>query len=83
LIDEATFLLDRMRKNLAAADSNAINAQTRKDLDFYLTVAMGLLSGTPSSPVAGADPKTVEKFLTLSYAANGMGADRATSCCLG
>lgn len=72
LIGELTRLLGNMRGRLGATDQAAIGQQTARDLDLYLSVAHGLLTGTEPQPVAGADVDTINKFLALAYDANGM-----------
>jgi hypothetical protein len=72
LIPELLRLLGNMRNRLGATGPAAMGGQTARDLDLYLAVAYGLLTGTEAQPVAGADADTINKFLALAYEARGM-----------
>jgi Protein of unknown function (DUF3160) len=48
------------------------DGHVRKDLDFYFTVALGLLEGTPVAPIAGSDPVASETFVRSALAATGI-----------
>lgn len=50
-----TRALEGLRAALAGPRGAALAAETRVDLDTYLSVALGLLQGRPAAPVAGAD----------------------------
>jgi hypothetical protein len=48
------------------------DAKVKRDLDFYFTVALGLLDGKATAPVAGADAKLIDDFLAKATAATGI-----------
>ena len=48
------------------------DAEVRRDLDFYFSVALSLLRGQVVSPVAGADPTLVATFVSKAAAAEGI-----------
>jgi Protein of unknown function (DUF3160) len=48
------------------------DAQVRKDLDFYFTVALGLVKGAPVPPLAGGDAQLSDKFVKSALAATGI-----------
>ena len=52
LIPELDTLLSGMHGRIAASDADA---SVKRDADFYLLIARGLLGGTVPQPVAGAD----------------------------
>jgi hypothetical protein len=68
LIPDLRTLLTLARKNLAGG--GVTDAQTRKDLDFYLGVALGLLDNKAPQPVAGADAAQLQDFVSRGFAAS-------------
>ena len=52
LVSDLLQFLQGARRQLASAA--ALDGTTRKDVDLYLAVALGLLTGTPATGVAGA-----------------------------
>ena len=78
LIPELNSLLAGLGSKLSALPDSA----TRRDLDLYLSVARGLLSGN-GAPTAGADRLKIQELIGLAEAAQGtasielFGADRA------
>lgn len=53
-------------------NASAPAAQTRKDLDFYFSVALGLLDAKPVAPVAGADAAAINDAVAKATAASGI-----------
>jgi hypothetical protein len=49
-----------------------VDAEVRRDLDFYFSVALSLLRGQAVSPVAGADAALVATFVNKAAAADGI-----------
>jgi hypothetical protein len=62
--------LDTLLADLQATLRDQPSSQTRADLDTYLAVAQGLLSGTPIV-VAGGSQKTVDQIVQMAVAATG------------
>lgn len=60
-------MLDELRVGLATAP---LSDSVRDGLDWYLAVAASLLDGTPSAPVAGADPDEVRAWVQRVEAAD-------------
>lgn len=69
LIHDLDKLLDSARTRNAAQTSDA---DARKDLDFYFTVALGMLRGETVAPLAGADAKLIASFVSKADAASGI-----------
>ena len=63
-------LLDDLRGQLAAAEADA---QTRADLDVYLTVAASLLRGKQLPPAAGGDATAIGTLFDSGQRAEGQG----------
>ncbi|MBN2802454.1 MAG: DUF3160 domain-containing protein [Deltaproteobacteria bacterium] len=70
LITDLETLLTGMRANLS---SSSIYAETKKNLDFYLAVALSLANGEVASPVAGADAAKITDFYNKALLAEGSG----------
>jgi hypothetical protein len=71
LIPALADMLKSMRGKLAGGVGADINAAAVKDTDFYLSVALSLLSGSFEAPVAGGDSKTAEAFYQAANQASG------------
>jgi hypothetical protein len=70
LIPELRVLLQGLRTKLGAA--TAISAEARRDVDFYLAVALSLLDdGKVASSVAGGSQSDIGSFVTKAKAADG------------
>lgn len=65
-----TRLLRATRQRLA--NGSIADARVATDLDLYLTVALGLLDPSTTTPVAGADPTQLQDLLTKAKAAEGI-----------
>jgi hypothetical protein len=68
LIPKLGAMLTELRRRLA--DSKA-DAQTRADLDVYLTVAASLAAGKPLPPVAGGDAAVIAQLYQSGESAQG------------
>jgi len=66
LLDE---LLTSMHENLVGND---FDAQTRADVDVYLSVARSLFADDQRGPLAGGDEQTVSKLVQLANEADGL-----------
>jgi len=66
---ELGVLLQSLRGGLVAKGKRD---EVSRDVDFYLTVALGLLNGGALAPVAGADAGVVGEFIANATAAKGM-----------
>ncbi len=71
LIPALTNMLSSMRSELGAGVGADISPAALKDTDFYLSVALSLLSGSFEAPVAGGDPMTAEAFFQAATNATG------------
>ena len=69
LIPELTTLLGNLRASLGA--STSLDATVRRDVDFYLAVALGLLTGQKPAAVAGASAADISSFIDAAIAADG------------
>ncbi len=69
LIPELTTLLTNLNQALPGAPG--IDDTAKKDADFFLAVAVSLLTGLPAAPVAGASAADVASFVSLAKAASG------------
>jgi hypothetical protein len=65
-------LLRTARARLANGAVADVTAEVKQDLDFYFAVALGLLEGKVSAPVAGADANQVADFVTKAAKATGI-----------
>jgi hypothetical protein len=63
-------LLDAMLVRLPASDN--LSSETARDLDLFLSVGKGLLAGSYSAPVAGADPASVQAVYDKAMSAVGI-----------
>lgn len=72
LIPELAALLGGMRTRLG--DASGVDAAVKGDVDFYLAVALGLLTGGAAPPVAGATPTDVASFVAQATAGDGLAA---------
>lgn len=76
LVPTLAKLLEELRDQLAVPDADgprSPRAESRGDLDLYLAVAQGLLTGTAAAPVAGADPARIAELVRQCEAATGAG----------
>ena len=64
-------LLQGMRANLAANALAGLGPDVAPDIDLYLAVPLGLLTGTAPAPVAGASPAAIADLLAKASAASG------------
>ncbi len=64
-------LLTSMRARLGAGAVTPLGAQAEEDVDFYLAVALSLLTDRVAAPVKGADPALVQSFFDKAKAASG------------
>ena len=69
LIPELKALLTGMHGRIAASDAEA---SVKRDADFYLVIARGLLDGTVPQPVAGADRTRAISIVDRAGAAEGI-----------
>ncbi|MBM4362106.1 MAG: DUF3160 domain-containing protein, partial [Deltaproteobacteria bacterium] len=69
LIPELGALLRDLRARLAVAES--LDRGVRADVDVYLAVALGLLSGAPAAPAAGGDPGAIASLVDAATKASG------------
>ncbi len=75
--------LTGIRRALQGPDGAALTAEARADVDTYVAVALGLLSGSYAPPVANADGAAIRAFHEAATAAQGtptlrlFGEDRA------
>ena len=69
---QLTSLLQGMRAALAAGAVAALGDDVGKDLDLYLAVPLGLLTGAAPPPVAGASAASIGDFINKAMAASGM-----------
>jgi hypothetical protein len=60
-----------MRGALAAGAIAPLGKDTAADIDLYLAVPLGLLSGSPPAPVAGASASRIGQLITEANAASG------------
>jgi hypothetical protein len=64
-------LLEGMRAKISAGALASFGTDTVKDIDLYLAVPLGLLTGTAPTPVAGASTTEIANLLGLANAATG------------
>ncbi|HEX2659100.1 MAG TPA: DUF3160 domain-containing protein [Polyangia bacterium] len=65
-------LLQGMRDALQSDTVGALGPEVAADLDLYLAVPLGLLTGTAPAPVAGASSADIAAFLQKANAASGV-----------
>jgi hypothetical protein len=70
LIPDLQQFLQGARRQLANAA--ALDGTTRKDVDLYLAVALGLLTGTPGTGVAGAASNDIASWVNGATGASGV-----------
>lgn len=68
LVPQVRSLLEGMRQRLSRADASP---EARADVDVYLAVALTLLTGTPSSPVAGGSASKITALVRQAQEASG------------
>jgi uncharacterized protein DUF3160 len=64
-------LLQGLRAALASDTSGAVRSAVAADLDLYLAVPLGLLTGAAPAPVAGASAADIADFIAKAKAASG------------
>lgn len=69
LLPELVTLLGSLRTSLAT--NTALKGTVRSDLDFYLAVALGLLTAQKPAPVAGGNAAQISSFIDAAVAASG------------
>jgi hypothetical protein len=66
-------LLTGMRAALGAGTIAGLGDGAARDIDLYLAVPLGLLSGTAPAPVAGASAADIASLMAAATAASGIG----------
>jgi hypothetical protein len=72
LVPALETMLTGMRAHLAGAEGATLTPTMRVDADVFTGVALALLEGKPTSPVAGADESNLKTLVDLAYAASGL-----------
>jgi hypothetical protein len=65
-------LLAGLRTALGGGEIAALGAETAKDIDLYLAVALGLLDGSAAAPVAGASASEIAGLVAKANAMQGI-----------
>jgi len=71
LIPDVRAMLEAMRESLKKGGASKYSAEARRDVDLYLSVALGLLTGKTAAPVAGGDGEEVEVLVGKAQAGSG------------
>lgn len=79
LIDSVKSMLIQMHSSVpvlsSAYSNNPVMAQMLKDVDFYLTIGIDLITGQQVNPVYPENTEKINRVLSKIISANGIGSD--------